>query len=68
MTKRELEKFICERKRNYNSLLRKFNYQPKMSRYLKELIKDRRIVSRTEIRAKGGSQMVFSRGGDYDNL
>ena len=61
MTKRELEKFICERKRNYNSLLRKFSYQSNMSRYLKELIKEKRIVSRTEIKAKGGSQMIFSR-------
>ena len=61
MTKRQLEKFICERKRTYASLLRQFGYQPKMSKYLKELLKEQRITSRTEIRAKGGSQMVFSR-------
>ena len=61
MTKGQVEKFIHKRKRTFASLLREFGYQPKMSGYLKQLLKEGRISSHQENMERGGMQMIFSR-------
>ncbi len=59
--KKTLEKFICQRKRTMGSLTRHFGYQPKMSKYLNSLIKQKKISSSSEFRKFGGNQLVFTK-------
>jgi len=59
--RKTLEKFICQRKRTMGSLARHFGYQPKMSKYLNSLIRQKRITSSSEFRKFGGNQLVFTK-------